>query len=99
MASQLKSMDELFRLAQSSQAFPVVSSMDQLYERPGSGFAELKYSRPAGYCAQTRVHIGGLAVPMLLDYGATVSAIPEEVACVILQNAVDKMKDKSLVAD
>ena len=55
-----------------------------------------KFARPPGYSAQTRLFFGGLAVPMLLDYGATVSAMPEELACVILQAALDKVQDGTL---
>eukprot|EP00969_Alexandrium_andersonii_P009663 422396-Alexandrium_andersonii.AAC.1 len=42
---------------------------------------ERVYPRPAGYAAQTRVQLRDLMVPALLDSGATVSAIPEEVLC------------------
>ena len=61
-----------------------VCTFDSLDELPPDEVQERAYPRPAGYAAQTRVHLYDLMVPALLDSGATVSAMPEEVCCCIL---------------
>eukprot|EP00969_Alexandrium_andersonii_P132007 5837340-Alexandrium_andersonii.AAC.1 len=57
---------------------------DSLEDIPDAELVERVCPRPAGYAAQTRVHLRDLMVPALLDSGATVSAIPEEVLCGVL---------------
>ena len=57
---------------------------DSLNDVPSEDITPKAYPRPAGYAAQTRVHLYDLMVSALLDSGATVSAIPEEVLCFIL---------------
>ena len=57
---------------------------DSVDDLPPDEVQERTYPRPAGYAAQTRVHLYDLMVPALLDSGATVSAMPEEVFCCIL---------------
>ena len=88
-------IDTLFQMAESSSAIEV-KRMDSL---PADWYESLKQARPAGYAAQTRLFFGGLLVPALLDYGATVSAIPEEVACVIIQDTLDKLEAGTLTMD
>ena len=46
--------------------------LDQLDD---SYFQHREYPREAGYCAITRLVFGNCAVPMLLDYGASCSAL------------------------
>ena len=46
-------------------------------------------SCPIGYSALTLVHIGGHPVQVCLDSGASVSAIPEELFLILLDQAVD----------
>eukprot|EP00969_Alexandrium_andersonii_P007548 328176-Alexandrium_andersonii.AAC.1 len=60
---------------------PILDSLDDLEDEE---FTEKDYPEPAGYAAQTRVHLYDLTVPALLDSGATVPTIPEEVLCGIL---------------
>ena len=43
--------------------------------------------RAAGYGAQTRLYVGRMAVPFLVDYGATCSAMSEELACLIISGS------------
>ena len=37
-----------------------------------------EYQRPAGYSANTRVHMGRLCMPVLNDSGATCACVTEE---------------------
>ena len=57
------------------------ASLDSL---PADVFEEHPVPRPAGYPAQTKVYFGGVPVSVLLDWCATCSAIPEEVACMLI---------------
>ena len=86
VAEASSDLEALFQLAEESEAIEV-RSMSGL---PGDWYQTFRHARPPGYAAQTRLFFGGLAVPALLDYGATVSAISEELACVIIQNSLDK---------
>ena len=51
----------------------------------------MQTARPPGYSTQTILRFGGLDVPALLDSGATVSALPEEVAATIIAHALDQV--------
>ena len=90
----VRDFDALCQLAVDSGA--ITAEDFHLNNYPKEEFEAKQYSKPAGYCAQTRLHFGGLVVPMLLDYGATVSALPEEVACVIIQYALSKVRAGTL---
>ena len=74
------SLDDIFDMSRQRGAC-VFDSLDDL---PSEEVTQKSYPRPAGYAAQTRVHLYDLMAPALLDSGATVSAIPEEVLCFIL---------------
>ena len=67
-----------------------VGSLDDL---PDGEFVKQKFARPPGYCAQTVLHLGRLAVMSLLDYGATCSGMPEEVAIGIISHALKRMDE------
>ena len=73
-----------------------MTSLDRL---PSDEFAVRKRPRPAGYAAQTRLFFGGLAVPALLDWGATCSAIPEEVVCVLLEYTLELVNSEKIKSD
>ena len=57
------------------------------------------HPRPAGYAAQTRVHLADVTLPAILDSGASCSAIPEEIVCGIVScftsTATDRDTDES----
>ena len=53
-----------------------------------------KYARPPDYCAQTIIHMGHLAVMSLLDYGATCSGMPAEVALTFITHALSCVKTR-----
>ena len=53
-------------------------------------FDKKRKALPAGYAACTRVALWGKFFDVLLDYGATVSAIPEEILLVILAMCSEK---------
>lgn len=48
-----------------------------LDETEEEGYQLQRYARPPGYCAQTLLHFGELAVVSILDYGA--AGMPDEV--------------------
>eukprot|EP00969_Alexandrium_andersonii_P064816 2854643-Alexandrium_andersonii.AAC.1 len=56
-----------------------VPILDWLDDLGSEEFIEKDYPKPAGYAAQTRGHLYDLTAPALLDSGATVPTIPEEV--------------------
>ena len=64
-----------------------------LGEIPEEEFKVRAQPRPPGYCAQTVLYFGKLAVTTLLDYGATCNAMPEEAAMSILSHAVQTYSD------
>ena len=74
----------------------ITSSMDEL---PDEQFVEQAAPRPPGYCAQTVLRFGQLGVTSLLDYGATSSAIPEEVACMLIEYVLAEVAAKRLRVD
>ena len=75
---------EVFNIAQKRGIFTSISRLDEL----DSDDYELKgYLKPNGYAAQTLFYFGGKAVVAMLDSCATVSAIPEEIAAMILEHA------------
>ena len=78
--------DSLFSLFNRAHQDSRIScgGLDELDEED---YEDMVTARPAGYCAQTQLSFGGLSVPALLDYGATCSAIPEEVAVAIMCHA------------
>ena len=51
-------------------------------------------ARPPGYCAQTLVYFGGMAVTALLDSGATCSGMPEEVADAMVETQLAAADDE-----
>ena len=73
-----------------------VAKLGSLDELPDSEFTLHKYARPPGYCAQTILHFGKLAVMSLLDYGATCSGMPEEVAIGIISHALRRIEEGGL---
>ena len=66
-----------------------ILTQDEKHKRPSdleiANVDSVKHPRPAGYCAMTALYFGGLRIPTLLDYGATSSAIPEEVVCMLIE--------------
>ena len=74
------SLEEIFDISRQRGA----CVFDSLDGAPSGDITPKSYPRPAGYAAQTRVHLYDLMVPALQDSGATASAIPEEVLCFIL---------------
>ena len=73
-----KSLSSLLSLAKQSGRIKITS----LSELDPGWFHVRQNPRPAGYAAQSRMYFGGKSIPMLLDGGATSSALPEEVACI-----------------
>ena len=78
------SLPDLFEKA-TAKNLTWFSRFDELAEEE---FKLLRYARPPGYSAQTILHMGRLAVMALLDYGATCSGMPEEVAIGIISHAL-----------
>ena len=72
-------MGQLLQIAERQGVISTVTKLDRLKDHE---FTVRTFPRPAGYAAQTCLFFGGLAAPALLDWGATCSAIPEEVVCV-----------------
>merc|ERR1712242_419830 len=65
----------------------------KLKEIPEEEFVVQGVPRPPGYCAQTVLHFGRMGVATLLDYGATCTAMPEEVAMSIISHALETYDD------
>ena len=72
---------------------PDFASVVQLDELSEDNFVMREHQRPAGYSAQTRVHMGRLCVPVLNDSGASCSCITEE-QMVVLVNHTQHMLDE-----
>ena len=70
-----------------------IATVGPLDALPDSEFKRQKFARPPGYSAQTLLHFGRLAVMGLLDYGATCSGMPEEVALTIISHALGAVED------
>ena len=83
-------MEKLFIL---NPEFAVITELAELSDE---NFIVREFQRPAGYSAQTRVHMGRLCVPMLNDSGATCSCITEE-QMVILVNHTQRMLAEGLM--
>ena len=66
-----------------------ISGLDSL---PESEYNMQKYARPPGYCTQTILHLGQMAVLSLLHYGATCSGMPEEVALAVITHALEAVE-------
>ena len=81
------SMNSIFRMAQDDGRLPF-AAMEDLQE---SKYTSVERGRPPGYCAQTTLHVGNLNLVALLDYGATCSGLPEELALAIIAHAVDML--------
>ena len=64
----------------------------ELKEIPEEEFVVQGMPRPPGYCAQTVLHFGRMAVTALLDYGATCNAMPEEVAMRSISHALKNLR-------
>jgi len=90
-----KSLSSLFTLAEESGRIKITSLADL---DPG-WFVVRENPRPAGYAAQTRMYFGGKAIPMLLDGGATSSALPEEVACMLIEYVLEETESGRLGED
>ena len=83
------SLPELFDKA-TTKNLTWFSRFDELAE---DEFKLQRYARPPGYSAQTILHMGRLAVMALLDYGATCSGMPEEVAIGVTSLALNCVED------
>ena len=94
--SRKRTMDVLFRIADEHQLFPTFSLQEGLDSWSEEDLTLKRYARPAGYQAMTRLWFGGLPVQTLLDSGATVSAIPEEVACLIISRVLERVESGEL---
>ena len=79
-------MDKLYGVIASQGKIKTATKLDQLGDE---WFTKSKKPRPIGYAACTRVGIGGKLYDTLLDYGATVGALPEEVVMIILAECAD----------
>ena len=66
---------------------PEFAQFSEIKELDSETFIQREYQRPAGYSAQSRVHMGRLCVPVLADSGATCCCITEE-QVVLLVNHV-----------
>ena len=86
VSQQKTSLEGLFDEAY-KKGHASIQTLDQL---PEDEFIRYKYARPPGYCAQTILHMGKLGVMSLLDYGATCSGMPEEVAIGIVSHALQQ---------
>ena len=64
--------------------FPNLETVERDY---AEDITHHRVARPPGYCAETLLHFGGLGVVTILDYGATCSGMPEEIAMAILDHA------------
>jgi hypothetical protein len=66
----------------------------RLCQMNASNFEKRKHRRPAGFAAQTRVHIGRLTVAALNDSGATCSCITEEQVVLIVNHTMRMLAEK-----
>ncbi len=76
VASGAETLESLFSKAWTSQ-HTSLSSLDELDD---DEFIIKDTGRPSGHSAQTLLYFGGFGISAILDYGATCSGIPEEVA-------------------
>ncbi len=81
-ASAGPGLRELFEEAKATGRVSTVTSLGVL---PEEEFEKRRSPKPPGYAAQTTLHFGRKPVLALLDWGATSSAIPEEVACLLIE--------------
>jgi hypothetical protein len=84
VAAGTECLESLF-LRAAAKGLTNFGALDELDE---SEFELRERARPAGYCAQTLLQFGRLGVNALLDYGATCSGMPEEVAVSIIAHAL-----------
>merc|ERR1712023_376548 len=70
-----------------------------LSELPEDQFTLREYPRHPGYYAQTRVVLSKLAVPILIDSGATTSALMEEAAMAVFGETMRAVTEDGLTHD
>ena len=88
-----QSLKDLFAAATESGRIQTASSLSAL---PEEMWSERESPRPAGYPARTVLYFGGKPMETLLDYGATSSAIPEEVACILIEYTLECVEQGTL---
>ena len=88
VAAGTDSLASLFATAASAGRL----QLETLEDLDDSDFEIRQSSRPPGYSSQTILRFGGLDVTALLDSGATVSALPEEVAVTIIAHALQQVE-------
>ena len=65
---------------------PEFLTVTQISDLSEENFEEREYQRPVGYSATSRLHVGRLCVPVLIDSGATCSCITEEQVVLIINH-------------
>jgi len=68
----------------------------RLCQMNATSFVKRRHHRPAGFAAQTRVHIGRLTVAALNDSGATCSCITEEQVVLIVNHTMRMLAEKKM---
>ena len=88
-------LDKVFQMSTTSG----ICSVRSLESLDKSDVDLKTHPRPAGYAAQTRIHLADVTLPAILDSGASCSAIPEEIVCGIvscfMSTATDRDSDES----
>ncbi len=82
-----------YKMQQVTEQLGLTFQERSLDDLPPDQFSQREYPRHAGYSASTRLVYGRLAVPMLLDSGASCCAQPEEVALMIIADAVQAIRE------
>ena len=88
------SLDDRMNVLAECLGVPIESRC--LSELPEDQFTLREYPRHAGYYAQTRVVTSKLAVPLLLDTGATTSALMEEAAMAVIGETMRAVTEDGL---
>lgn len=66
-----------------------------LKDMPQDWFTVKSRDRPTGYAALTSVYVGGKKIEALLDYGATVSAVSEEMLLCFMEHSYHGVEGSS----
>ena len=89
-------LSELFAAATESGRIQTAVSLSAL---PNEMWTERESPRPAGYPAKTVLYFGGKPIEALLDWGASSSAIPEEVVCILIEYTLECLQEGKLSQD
>ena len=82
--SRLRPLTRFFKVP---EALGVPLCYHSMEDSPGPEYLKVKYGRPPGYQARSRLIFGNLQVPGLLDTCASRSVFPEELAIAKLSHA------------